>query len=354
MKKITVSILAALCALSVLSGLSGCALAPSGKSGRLSVVTTIFAPYDFVRQIAGDRADNTMLLKPGTEAHSYEPTPQDIIRLRECDLFIYVGGENDAWVEEILSSIDTSSMKIIRLLDCVEKRYEEEFVEGMDGRYGREHGQNEAAAGSDQGEDTDRHGRDDDTGEYGHGRGEEPHAEWDEHVWTSPVNAILICEAITETLVQIDGTSADFYRQNLETYRSGLEEVDALFRRIVENAGHDTLVFGDRFPLRYFVEEYGLKYYAAFPGCASETEASAATVAFLIDEVKREGIPIVFKIELSNDNMARTIAGEAGARVETFYTGHNLSRRDYENGETYLTLMRRNAEILEEALDGWH
>lgn len=321
MRKITVLILSALCAVFVLAG---CTPKAPDKGDKLSVVTTIFAPYDFVRQIAGDKADCTMLLKPGTDAHSYEPTPRDIISLQKCDIFIYVGGENDAWVDDILSSMDTSSMEIIKLMDCVEKRYEEEFVEGMDGWNDHEH-------------------------DHDHGGGTDT-AEWDEHVWTSPVNAELICNEITRTLMRIDGANADLYKNNMQKYGRELEELDADFRSTAAGASGDTLVFGDRFPLRYFVEEYGLKYYAAFPGCASESEASAATVAFLIDEVKKDGIPIVFKIELSNENMAKTIAEESGARVETFYTGHNLSKHDFESGETYVTLMRRNMVLLKEAL----
>ncbi|MCM1308676.1 MAG: metal ABC transporter substrate-binding protein [Butyrivibrio sp.] len=316
MKKITALLLAAFAAA---SALAGCAPEPADGDGRISVVSTIFAPYDFVRQIAGEHVENTMLLKPGTDAHSYEPTPRDIISLQKCDLFIYVGGENDAWVEDMLSSMDTSSMRTIRLLDCVEERYEEELVEGMDGG--------------------------------GHGDSHEAeNADWDEHVWTSPVNAALICEEIAEVLARLDGENAEIYQKNTAAYKRELSELDADFCRVTQEAKSNTLVFGDRFPLRYFVEEYDLKYYAAFPGCASETEASAATVAFLIDEVKRDKIPIVFKIELSSENMARTIAEESGARVETFYTGHNLSRDDYENGESYVTLMRRNMELLKEAL----
>lgn len=318
MKKITALIFAALCAVFA----AGCTPEAPDKGDKLSVVTTIFAPYDFVRQIAGDKADCAMLLKPGTDAHSYEPTPRDIISLQNCDLFIYVGGENDAWVEDILSSMDTSSMETIKLTDCVEERYEEEFVEGMDGWNGHVHDHDE----------------------------DDGHAEWDEHVWTSPVNAALICGEITETLERLDAANAAFYKNNMQKYGEELAALDADFRSAVSDAQGDTLVFGDRFPLRYFVEEYGLKYYAAFPGCASESEASAATVAFLIDEVKKDGVPIVFKIELSNENMAKTIADESGARVETFYTGHNLSKLDFENGETYVTLMRRNMDLLKEAL----
>ncbi len=276
MKKITALIFVAFCAVFA----AGCTPEAPDKGDKLSVVTTIFAPYDFVRQIAGDKADCAMLLKPGTDAHSYEPTPRDIISLQNCDLFIYVGGENDAWVEDILSSMDTSSMETIKLMDCVEERYEEEFVEGMDGWNG--------------------HDEDDD------------HAEWDEHVWTSPVNAALICGEITETLERLDAANAAFYKNNMQKYGEELADLDADFRSAVSDAQGDTLVFGDRFPLRYFVEEYGLKYYAAFPGCASESEASAATVAFtpLSDSLPLSSMPsasfVITDCTVPSDRASRT------------------------------------------------
>ena len=321
MKKIRYSI----CLIVILSFvMTGCHNQVNANRGEsLNVVTTIFAPYDFVRQVAGDRVNLTMLLKPGEESHSYEPTPQDIISIANCDIFIYVGGENDAWIDDIMESIDTSNMKILKLLDMVENKYQEEYVEGMDGVQD----------------------------EHGHDHNYESHEEWDEHVWTSPVNAMLICNEITDVLCESDENNSLYYRENNKKYQKELNELDEAFREVINNSNRKTVVFGDRFPLRYFVEEYGLDYYAAFPGCASESEASAATIAFLIDEVKRENIPVVFKIELSNSNMADAIAEDSGCKVMTFYTCHNLTADDFNKGETYVSLMYRNVESLKEALN---
>lgn len=296
----------------------GCTNTESENNGKIKVVSTIFASYDFARQIGGNVADITMLLKPGVESHSYEPSPKDIITVQECDVFIYVGGENDAWVDNILESMDTSDMTIIKMIDLVDK-YEEEAVEGMDGH-----------------EHTDEC--------------EHDHSEWDEHVWTSPVNAIKICKALTEAFVKNDKANKAVYEENSDRYIEELKKLDETFRKIVGTADRKVVVFGDRFPLRYFVEEYNLEYYAAFPGCSSETEASAATVAFLIDKVKEEEIPVVFKIELSSDSMANTIAEGSGAKVLTFNTCHNVTSEEFEKGENYITLMYRNANALKEAI----
>lgn len=305
-----------ICALSF--QLVGCGNTASGKDGQLKVVSTIFASYDFARQIGGSVADITMLLKPGVESHSYEPSPKDIVTIQECDIFIYTGGENDAWVDSILESMDTTDMIIIKMMDLVDK-YEEETVEGME---------------------THEHTEDCD----------HEHEEWDEHVWTSPVNAITICKAITEAFVEADSNNSDVYEANSKAYISELKKLDETFRKIVGTADRRVVVFGDRFPLRYFVEEYNLDYYAAFPGCSSETEASAATIAFLIDKVKEEEIPVVFKIELSSDAMANTIAEDSGAKVLTFNTCHNITSEEFEKGENYLTLMYKNANALKEAV----
>lgn len=297
----------------------GCGDFSSGKNSELSVVSTIFASYDFAKQIAGENGEVTMLLKPGAEFHSYEPTPKDIITISECDVFIYVGGENDAWVDDILKSMDTTDMTIIRMLDLVNK-YTEETVEGMEGH---EHDENCE---------------------------HEDHEGWDEHVWTSPKNAIVICEAIKDAFVEINPEHADSYEENCKNYVAELEKLHLDIENVVKEAGKDVLVFGDRFPVRYFVEEYDLRYYAAFPGCSSDTEASAATIAFLIDKVIEEEIKVVFKIELSSDSMAKTIAVDAGATVATFNTCHNITSQDFKNGETYVSLMYGNLEALKEAL----
>lgn len=285
---------------------------------KLKVVATIFPQYDFVREIAGDKVDLKMLLKPGEESHSYEPTPKDIIDIQNCDLFIYVGGENDAWVEDILDSMDSGKRKDLRLVDCVDT-VAEEHVEGMK---------------------EDRHEEEPELKEE----------EFDEHVWTSPKNAVKIVEKITELLCQEDPGNEKAYRQSAEAYEEKLEILDGQFEKVVKESPRNTVLFGDRFPFRYFVDEYGLKYYAAFPGCASDTEPSAATMAFLINKVKEEKIPVVLKMELSNENVAKAIAEATGAKVKVFYSCHNLTADQFQEHATYLSLMEKNVATLKEAL----
>lgn len=298
--------------------------------GRISVVTTIFPQYDFVRQIAGDSVDLKMLLKPGEETHSYEPTPQDIIAIQNSDIFIYVGGENDAWVEDILDSMPDAGMRTLKLIDCVDT-VEEEHVEGMQEQPGHSH------------EEEEYHGDEI----------EEAHSvhEIDEHVWTSPVNASAIVDEIKELLAQTDPENRQRYEENAEAYEAELAALDAAFREVVDNAGRRLVIFGDRFPFRYFADEYGLDYYAAFPGCASDTEPSAAVMAFLINKVAEEKVPAVLKMELSNENIANAIAEATGTEVRTFYSCHNLTAEEFENGETYLSMMQKNVETLKEVLN---
>ena len=314
----------------------------SGENGRsearISVVTTIFPPYDFVREIAGDRVELKMLLKPGEESHSYEPTPQDIIAIQESDVFIYTGGENDVWVEDILSSMPEGGRLTLRMIDCVDT-VEEEHVEGMKESPGHDHDDHE----------------EDDADPYGGEAGEDTHSvhEIDEHVWTSPVNAALIVERIKEILIQADPSGEAVYEENAAAYEEELAKLDQEFRDVADHARRKLLIFGDRFPFRYFADEYGLDYYAAFPGCAGDTEPSAATMAFLIDKVKEEKVPAVLKMELSNDDIANAIAEATGTEVKVFYSCHNLSAEDFESGETYLSMMQKNVETLKEVLNGW-
>ncbi|MDR1731842.1 MAG: metal ABC transporter substrate-binding protein [Synergistaceae bacterium] len=292
----------------------------TGKNGsaKLSVVVTIFPPYDFARELAGRTADVTMLLPPGAESHSYEPTPRDIVKIQNCDIFLYNGGESDEWVRKVLDSMDTSGMKILKFIDCVEV-VEEEIVEGM---------------------------QDDEEHDEEH---EEEH-EYDEHVWTSPRNAKLIVQRIAEALSETDPVNADAYRKNAASYLDRLDELDGQFQAVVDGARRRTIVFGDRFPFRYFADAYGLKYFAAFPGCSTETEASAATVKFLIDRINAEKIPVVFHIELSNEKMANVIAEATGAKVSLLHACHNISKADFEAGKNYLGLMTANVAALKEAL----
>ena len=299
---------------------------------KISVVTTIFPQYDFVRQIAGDSVELKMLLKPGEETHSYEPTPQDIIAIQNSDLFIYVGGENDSWVEDILESMPDNGRKTLKLVDCVDT-VEEEHVEGMREERGHDHEEH----------DHEEHGNDSSEAVSVH--------EIDEHVWTSPKNAEKIVERITDLLCEVDESHATEYQANAADYEQQLEELDQEFRDVVDHSERNLLIFGDRFPFRYFADEYGLDYYAAFSGCASDTEPSAATMAFLINKVKEEQIPTVLKIELSNDNISKAIAEAAGTDVKVFYSCHNLTAEEFENGETYLSMMKKNVETLKEVLN---
>ena len=304
-------LLAMLCAL-----LSGCGAQSEPEGEGISVVATVFAPYDFARQLVGELGEVTLLLPPGSETHSYEPSPKDIIEIQNCDLFIYVGGVSDAWVSDVLESVG-GEVRTVTLMDCVEL-LEEEHVEGME-------------------VDEDEHEH-------------EGEIEYDEHVWTSPRNAELICEKIAAALCEVDPEGAEEYGTALESYCAQLDELDAAFTEVVENGVRDTVVFGDRFPLLYFAKAYGLNYYAAWPGCADEAEPSAATVTFLIDKVKAEGIPVVFHIELSNEDMADTICNETGAKKMLFSACHNVTRAQFDAGVTYLELMWQNVDALREAL----
>lgn len=300
-------------------------IAPDGRP-KIQVITTIFPPYDFVRQIGGDYVEAEMLLKPGMEAHSYEPTPRDIIRITESDLFLYAGGESDVWVEELLEGNDTR-VHAHSLLEWVEP-LEEEAAEGMQSR----------------GHDHD-HDHKEDAGVH------LEEGEYDEHVWTSPANAILIVEKIRDTFCAIDPDRAGIYEENARAYLEQLRRLDSDYRQVIGEAKRHTVIFGDRFPFLYLVKTYGLDYHAAFPGCSSETEPSAATIAFLTDEVRQDHIPVVFYLELSNAKVADAIAEVTGARTAMLHSCHTLTREEMQRGESYLSLMRQNLEQLKLALN---
>ena len=291
--------------------LCGCSRSQEPNDGKLQIVTTIFPAYDFARQVFGDKADITLLLKPGTESHSYDPSARDIVRIDGCDLFIYNGGESDAWVDNVLKTTD--DVNTLRMMSFVEALEEEELI------------------GS---EDHDDH---DD-------------AEYDEHIWTSPKNAALILDGIKSEAIRLDVQNRDFYEQNAADYSAKILDLDRRFGELL--AGESRyFVFGDRFPLLYFFKEYNLNYYAAFPGCSSETEPSAQTVAFLTEELKKENtVNAVFFIELSNRKLAETLALENGLQTFEFHTCHNITADDFESGESYVSLMDRNYWTLENAL----
>lgn len=287
---------------------------------KVNVVATIFPEYDFLRQIAGDHINLTMLLKPGAESHSFEPTPKDIKNVEHASLFVYVGGDSDAWVESILESIDTTDTKLVSLMNCVEL-VEEEIVEGMTP---------EAEEDGDE---------------------DEEEVEYDEHVWTSPKNSIVIVQKLCDTLCEIDSTNEADYRRNTNDYIKKIENLDKEFIEVVDTAKRKEIIVGDRFPFRYLVEEYGLTYYAAFPGCSTDTEANAATIAFLTDKVKNDEIPVVFHIELSNGKICDSICEETGVKSEQLNAVHNVTKEDFEAGITYLDMMEHNVQVLKEALN---
>ena len=319
----------------ILALLTGCGApaAPKPADGKLHIVATVFPAYDFARAAAGDLADVELLLPPGTESHSYEPTPADILRVQNCDLFLYLGGESDSWVETILDAAEPTG-QALAMTDCVET-LEEEHTEGMQeeaGHHHEEHG------------DHDNHDDHDDHDHLG------TVTEIDEHVWTSPANAAAITRRFGEELAALDSTHGAQYRANAEAYAAQIDALDQEFHDFFDALPDRTIVFGDRFPLRYFAEEFHLNYYAAFPGCSTQTEPSAATIAFLTDKVKSEHISTVWYIEFSNHLVADAIAEAAGAGTAMFHSCHNVSPEELAGGETYVTLMEGNLERLRERM----
>lgn len=316
-----------LSALVLAVSLAGCAARPASEDdGRLRIVTTLFPYYDFARAVAGDRADVTLLLSPGREAHSFEPTPLDAVTISRADVFIYNGGEGEVWVDDMLDSVGENIESVLRMMDFVSAR-EEEFSEGM--------------------QDAETHDHDE-HGEHDHADSDE--IEYDEHIWTSPANAIVLCRAVAETLCAADTENADFYRANCEDYCAQLSALDADFRALREGAARDLLVFADRFPFLYFCKEYGLNYRAAFHGCSSDTEPSLATLKYLIDKVNEEHIPVVYTVDLNSQKIAEAVSECTGARIERLWSMQTVSRADFDAGETYITLMERNYEALKGGL----
>lgn len=290
--------------------------ATDAPQGGITVVCSLFAPYDFAREIAGGTlATVEMLMNPGVDSHAFDPTPADILRIQQADLFIYVGGENEAWVETVMATVQPG--RVLRLMDEVEL-LDEEPLPGIEDDHDHDH--------------------------------DEASAEADEHIWTSPANAIEMSRAIARALAEVDPANAAAYEKNLSRYTGQLAALDASFAAVVEAGVRREVVFGDRFPFLYFARRYGLQYYAAFPGCGHETEPSARTLAFLIEKVRVDAIPVVFHIEQGNERVARAIAEETGKEVLMLHSCHNISAEDYAAGETYLTLMQKNVGALKVAL----
>lgn len=278
------------------------------------IIAIDFPSYDVARTLLEDDSRIALLLPPGSESHHYEPTPKDMIALSKAKLVIYTGGESEEWVDSVLESMD-KTIPTFKLIDSVELLVDEE-KEGMSLR---------------------RHNHDEE--------------EIDEHVWTSIENEISIAKALSDVLMDIYDDSSDTIESNRDRYISELKELDSRIRNVVENAKHDTLIFASRFPFRYFVEEYGLDYYAAFPGCAEETEPSASTIAFLIGRIKELGIGYVLDIEFGSPLMAKVIAQECGIEVRRLNSMHNITRDAFLSGANYISIMEENLKVLEEVLN---
>ena len=331
MKKYISIILAA--AMSV-CGLSACGQADSNQTTekdekQIKVVTTIFPEYDWVREIAGtesDHVDLTMLLDNGVDLHSYQPTSEDIMKISDCDLFIYVGGESDAWIEDALKEAVNKDMKVINLLDVLGNSVkEEEVVEGMEAE--EEESEEESE--------------------------EEEEPEYDEHVWLSLKNAKVFCKAIADDLSEIDKDHAETYQKNEENYAEKLDELDQNYQKTVDEASQKTLLFGDRFPFRYMVDDYGLDYYAAFVGCSAETEASFETITFLAGKVDELGLKNVMTIEKSDQKITKAIienTKDKNQKILTLDSMQSATSDDVKAGTTYLSVMEDNLEVLKEAL----
>ena len=344
-------------------------------AGKLKVAVTLFPYYDFVRQIAGDQVDLQMVIPAGMDSHSFEPTPADIRTIQHADVLISNGGTMEHWLDETLAALDTTSMTIVTMMDYVDT-VEEEIVEGMeDADHDHDHAHVHAADDHDHSNETPEehaahaheaddydhsgetpeehaaHAHEADDHDYVDHDGHEEEIEYDEHIWTSPVNAMKLVDVIGDTLAQADPVHADIYHQGAASYKKELEEIDAGFREVCVNRKRNMIVMGDKFPFRYLADEYQLDYRAAFSGCSSDTEPSAKTIAYLIDKVKEEQIPAVYYLELSSHRVAEIIGEETGAEPLLLHSCHNVTRAQFDAGITYAGLMRQNIENLRKGID---
>lgn len=300
---------------------------------KMNIVATIFPEYDWVRAVLGEKADQadvTLLLGDGVDLHSFQPTVDDIIKVSSCDLFIYVGGESDAWVADALKESINKDMIAINLLETLgDSAKEEELVEGMQGEEEHEH-------------------------EHEEGEEHEEEPEYDEHVWLSLRNTQILVSAIADAISNIDPSNADIYSANAEAYDAELAALDQDYQKVVEGAAFDTLLFGDRFPFRYMVDDYGLNYYAAFVGCSAESEASFQTIAFLAKKLDETGLNTVLTIENSDHRIAETIIANTAEKDQQILSMNSLqsvTMKDVDAGETYLGIMQDNLDVLKEALN---
>lgn len=304
---------------------------------KYSVVSTSFPGYDFARAVTKNTNISTkMLVKPGAETHTYEPTPQDIIDIKNADMFIYVGGDSDTWVEKILKDVDTKKTHVMKLIDLV-STVNEEIVEGMEDEDEHDHEHDHDHSHSHEHDHDHDHKHDHDEEEEG--------PEIDEHVWTSPKKAMEIVKKIAKVASEIDAAEETKINDNAEKYVAEIAQVDKDLHQAIDGKISE-IVVADRFPFRYFADEFGLKYAAAFSGCSEQTEASAKTISFLINKVKQDKVKKIYKIELSNGKIAETVSKDTGAEVLELHSAHNVTADDFSKGVTYVDLMKRNLVAL--------
>ena len=305
-----------LCLTVCMSALSGCGTGKEfdSSSKKLNVVTTIFPYYDFVRQIGKDKVNLKMIVTAGKDSHTFEPTPADLISIQKADIFFYNGGAMEYWVQKIQKSQENNGQVSYAFMDSVNP-VEEEVTEGMSLP-----------------------------------REEERETEYDEHIWTSPVNAQIIVKKICAVLSKEDPENAHFYEKNTKDYLKKLKKLDRDFRETVKHGKRKLMVFGDKFPMRYFTEAYGLSYRAAFPGCSEESEPSSRTLSYLIDLVKKEKIPVIYHMDFGSSKIADVICEAPGAENIPFYSCHTVTKRQFDQGVTYLDLMEKNVKNLEKGL----
>ncbi len=330
-------IISVLAAVATAVSFTACNHAKKSDSKKLSIVTTIFPEYDWVMSILGDDkedADVTMLLDKGVDLHSYQPTAEDILKITTCDMFVYVGGESDEWVEDVLKQATNKDMVVINLLEVLGDNVKvEEVVEGMEHEH--EHD-----------EDHDHDEEHDHDHEH-----EEP--EYDEHVWLSLRHAEVICTRIEAELEKLNPENKDNYKKNLDAYISELSALDAEYQAVVEKAECKTILFADRFPFRYMADDYGLTYYAAFTGCSAESEASFETIVFLSEKVDELALPAVLTIEGPNHKIAQTVlenTSDPQKKILAMDSLQSTTSEDIKSGKSYLSSMKSNLEVLKEAL----
>lgn len=352
--------------ISMILGMTGCGKTTEKEDNyRLKIVTSLFPYYDMARAVIGDvkGIDLKMIVTPGQDSHSFEPTPSDVIQMENADVLIYNGGSLETWIDTLLDSLNNKKQIQMKMMDYVDV-LNEEIVEGMDTRF-EEHDHDEHShkednhnkenhkedSHSEENHKKDNHSEDSSNdSEFHNEDSEEEHEETDEHIWTSPVNEIIMTEKICETLSKALPEEKENFQKNAENYISQLKELDNEFRTIVENAKINEIIFADKFPLQYFAKEYGLKYYAAFPGCGSDMEPSAKTIAFLVDKIKEDNIKAVFYLELSSHIVADAIETDTGAKPLQFNSCHNITQKQFDSGVTYVDLMKENVNNLKIAL----